>query len=105
MSKARYAISVFSLAILPGSFLALAQQPALPQHAMTFFVTSVGMGKGANLGGLAGADAHCQALAMAAGAGGHTWHAYLSTQRRTASRRSTRATASDKDRGTTRRGK
>src|SRR5712691_11159162 len=49
---------------------------------MTFFVTSVGIGKGGNLGGLAGADAHCQALATAVGAGGHTWHAYLSTQPR-----------------------
>jgi hypothetical protein len=49
---------------------------------MTFFVTSVGISKGGNLGGLAGADAHCQALATAVGAGGHTWHAYLSTQPR-----------------------
>src|SRR5207244_5786199 len=49
---------------------------------MTFFVTSVGMGNGGDLGGLAGADAHCQALAAAVGAGGHTWHAYLSTQAR-----------------------
>jgi hypothetical protein len=47
---------------------------------MTFFVTSVGLGNGANLGGLAGADKHCQDLAAAAGAGGHTWHAYMSTQ-------------------------
>ena len=47
---------------------------------MTFFVTSVGIGKGANLGGVDGADAHCQALAKAAGAGDRTWHAYLSTQ-------------------------
>ena len=45
---------------------------------MTFFVTSVGSGKGADLGGLAGADAHCQRLAAAAGAGGRTWRAYLS---------------------------
>lgn len=47
---------------------------------MTFFVTSAGSGKGADFGGLAGADKHCQALAAAAGAGGKTWHAYLSTQ-------------------------
>jgi hypothetical protein len=47
---------------------------------MTFFVTSVGSGKGGDLGGLEGADRHCQTLAQAAGAGGHTWHAYLSTQ-------------------------
>lgn len=46
---------------------------------MTFFVTSVGSGKGADLGGLAGADAHCQQLATAVGAGGKTWRAYLST--------------------------
>ena len=47
---------------------------------MTFFVTSTGSGKGANLGGLDGADQHCQALAKAAGAGDRTWRAYLSTQ-------------------------
>ncbi|MFO1322861.1 MAG: hypothetical protein U1F15_02250 [Burkholderiales bacterium] len=47
---------------------------------MTFFVTSVGLGKGADLGGLAGADAHCQKLAANAGAGDRTWRAYLSTQ-------------------------
>jgi len=47
---------------------------------MTFFVTSVGPGKGGDLGGLEGADRHCQSLAQAAGAGNHTWHAYLSTQ-------------------------
>ena len=46
---------------------------------MSFFVTSVGAGKGADLGGLAGADAHCQKLAEAAGSAGKTWHAYLST--------------------------
>jgi len=44
-----------------------------------FFITSAGAGKGADLGGLAGADAHCQKLAKAAGAGGRTWRAYLST--------------------------
>jgi hypothetical protein len=47
---------------------------------MTFFVTSAGSGKGADFGGLAGADKHCQTLAAAAGAGSRTWHAYLSTQ-------------------------
>jgi hypothetical protein len=46
---------------------------------MTFFITSIGSGKGADLGGLAGADKHCQALAEAAGAGNRTWRAYLST--------------------------
>jgi hypothetical protein len=44
-----------------------------------FFITSKGLGKGGDLGGLAGADAHCQALAKAEGAGDHTWRAYLST--------------------------
>src|ERR1700676_2387312 len=43
-----------------------------------FFVTGKGLGKGGDLGGLAGADAHCQALAQAQGAGDHTWRAYLS---------------------------
>jgi hypothetical protein len=47
---------------------------------MTFFVTSAGPGKGGDLGGLEGADRHCQALASAAGAGSRTWRAYLSTQ-------------------------
>jgi hypothetical protein len=54
---------------------ALAQQKDL-----SFFVTSSNSGKGADLGGLAGADKLCQSLAEAAGAGGKTWHAYLSTQ-------------------------
>ena len=51
-----------------------AQKPA----GMGFFITSVGSGKGADLGGLEGADKHCQQLAQAAGAGGRTWRAYLS---------------------------
>ncbi|MCZ6852778.1 MAG: hypothetical protein O7G86_02560 [Gammaproteobacteria bacterium] len=46
---------------------------------MSFFITSHGPGNGANLGGLAGADAHCQSLAAAVGAGDRSWHAYLST--------------------------
>src|SRR6266566_5562100 len=46
----------------------------------TFFITSAGPGKGADLGGIEGADRHCQSLAQAAGAGGKTWKAYLSTQ-------------------------
>src|SRR4249919_2604633 len=49
------------------------------QADMTFFITSVGSGKGGDLGGLAGADRHCQSLAQAVGAGNRTWHAYLST--------------------------
>jgi len=50
------------------------------QQGMTFFVTSASPGKGGDFGGLAGADAHCQRLAQAAGAGTRTWRAYLSTQ-------------------------
>ncbi|MQA37868.1 lectin [Rugamonas aquatica] len=51
-----------------------------PSKPLSFFVTSEGLGKGADLGGLAGADAHCQKLAESAGAGKQTWRAYLSTQ-------------------------
>jgi hypothetical protein len=53
---------------------------AAQQSDMTFFVTSAGPGNGADLGGLEGADQHCQQLAEAAGAGDRTWRAYLSTQ-------------------------
>ena len=56
-----------------------ASMPPGPKE-MTFFVTSAGPGKGADLGGLEGADRHCQSLAKAAGAGDRTWRAYLSTQ-------------------------
>lgn len=62
-----------------------AKMPAsetVPSSLMTFFVTSEPIGDGGNLGGLAGADAHCQELAAAVGAGGRTWRAYLSTQER-----------------------
>lgn len=51
-----------------------------PQQPMSFFITGVGKGDGANYGGLAGADAYCQSLGAAAGRGSATWHAYLSTQ-------------------------
>ncbi len=64
------------LALLTVCFTAAAQ---LQQPPMTFFITSAGPGKGADLGGLAGADRHCQSLADAAGAGKRTWRAYLST--------------------------
>jgi hypothetical protein len=60
--------------------LALATGALAQQSSMTFFVTSAGSGKGADFGGLAGADAFCQRLAATAGAGGKTWKAYLSTQ-------------------------
>jgi hypothetical protein len=64
-----------------GVLFALAGGPAMAQQAgaMTFFITSTGLGS-ADLGGLDGADRHCQALAAAVGAGGRSWHAYLSTQ-------------------------
>jgi hypothetical protein len=58
---------------------AQAQQPAPQFPNMSFFVTSKGSGKGADLGGIAGADAHCQMLAQSVGAGNKTWHAYLSS--------------------------
>src|SRR5712692_10266073 len=76
----RFALGVFTLFLL-GSSVEVAQQPQAkgPPPPMSFFVTSVGMGKGADLGGLAGADQHCQMLAAAAGAGNRTWHAYMST--------------------------
>jgi hypothetical protein len=70
-----------ALSVLLTSSAALAQQ-ALLQHPMNFFVTSIPIGKGGDLGGLAGADAHCQSLAAAVGGANRTWHAYLSTQAR-----------------------
>jgi hypothetical protein len=72
MIRMRTVFAVMTLGIL-GAYLAFAQ------NAMTFFITSSGPGNGANLGGLAGADKHCQSLAAAAGAGNRTWRAYLST--------------------------
>ena len=67
-------------AAILGASAALAQQPnQAPPQPMSFFVTSAGPGKGADLGGVAGADRHCQMLAESAGSGGKTWHAYLST--------------------------
>lgn len=66
--------SVAAIAVLGGcAWLVPANGP------MGFFVTSAGSGRGGDLGGLAGADAHCQRLAVAAGAGNRTWRAYLST--------------------------
>jgi hypothetical protein len=70
-NKALGALGILAL----GIGVALAQAPA----NLSFFVTSANPGKGGNLGGLAGADAYCQTLATAVGAGGKTWHAYLST--------------------------
>lgn len=68
-----------STCILATGLLALGAATAHAQPPkMSFFVTSVGLGKGGNLGGIKGADAHCQSLAQSAGAGDKTWHAYLS---------------------------
>ncbi len=82
----RNQMNSFARIISPACFAlaaisALASAPAQAQSADTsFFLTSNGIGNGGNLGGLAGADNHCQTLAQAAGAGGKTWRAYLSTQ-------------------------
>jgi hypothetical protein len=80
MSASKAAVA--ALPFLLGSYFAFAQAPGPQPHPMSFFVTSVGVGKGGDLGGLAGADAHCQRLAAAVGGGDKTWHAYLSTQAR-----------------------
>jgi hypothetical protein len=82
--RKQYVFAVITMAML-GSSLAIAQnpqqgQPQAPPQPMSFFVASAGPGNGANLGGLAGADAQCQKLATAVGAGNRTWRAYLSTQ-------------------------
>jgi hypothetical protein len=69
----RIVVLGFALALMAPSAPAVTAQ-----GNMSFFITSVGSGKGADLGGLAGADAHCQALAKAAGAGNREWRAYLS---------------------------
>jgi hypothetical protein len=74
-------MKTIALAAATAATLAIAA-PAIAQDAttMTFFVTSVGAGDGANLGGLEGADAHCAKLAEAAGSTGKTWKAYLSAE-------------------------
>jgi hypothetical protein len=79
--RATFSLAATSLAATAAMLaLAMGGSAIAQQAAMTFFVTSVGSGNGADLGGLAGADQRCQQLAQAAGGGGHTWHAYLSTQ-------------------------
>ena len=81
MSKLPATVSRLCFAVAAAGVVLAAAQAAHEQAANTsFFITSVGIGNGANLGGLAGADNHCQTLAQAAGAGGKTWRAYLSTQ-------------------------
>jgi hypothetical protein len=75
--------TILLLTISAATLLAQAPPQAPPQAQarppMTFFITSVGVGNGANLGGLEGADAHCQKLAATAGGSDRTWRAYLST--------------------------
>jgi hypothetical protein len=78
MNKRTIVPTLASIALLAlGASAAVQAQQAT---TMTFFLTSAGSGKGADLGGLEGADRICQQLAQAVGAGGKTWHAYLSTQ-------------------------
>lgn len=69
-----------AVSMLAGLAIIVAAPAVAQQAAMSFFVTSAGPGNGASLGGLDGADKHCQTLAAAAGAGAKTWRAYLSTQ-------------------------
>ena len=76
MKNAKWVSLAILVVLLSLNWMASSQEP---KTNMTFFITSVGSGKGADLGGLAGADKHCQALAQAVGAGNRTWHAYLST--------------------------
>lgn len=78
MSLVRWPALFTVMALIAGPTHGAAQSD--PDDSMTFFITSTGPGNGADLGGLEGADAHCQALAEAVGAGGHTWRAYLSAQ-------------------------
>ncbi len=87
-------ILVGTMVLLLGTLVLIAQAPQgaaggqapgrggaqTPPPPMSFFITSVGKGDGANYGGLTGADAYCQSMAAAAGRGSSTWHAYLSTQ-------------------------
>lgn len=73
-------IFIAAITLLVSSTTFAQVRGAAATQSMTFFVTSAGSGQGGNLGGLAGADARCQALASVAGAGNLTWRAYLSTQ-------------------------
>ena len=71
----RFGLGVVGTVVLASTFVIAQQRQAGPPPPMTFFVTSVGSGDGANLGGLAGADAICQKLATGVGAGARTWRA------------------------------
>lgn len=70
------------LSLTAACLIGLSGATAAQQNTLSFFITSTGSGSGADLGGLAGADAHCAVLAEAAGVTGKTWRAYLSTQAR-----------------------
>ena len=90
MKNVRAVLIALSVALVLGSYMAMAQAPAggaqgrgaaAPPAPMSFFITSASKGDGANYGGLSGADAYCQMLGAAAGRGAPVvWHAYLSTQ-------------------------
>jgi len=90
MKNLRSILVALTVSLVLGSYIGLAQQAppaggqrgaAAPPQPMSFFITSVGKGDGANYGGLAGADAYCQQMGTAAGRGAPVvWHAYLSTQ-------------------------
>jgi hypothetical protein len=82
MHRILWIVAACALPMLLSASLAHAQAPGPQPFPMSFFVTSVPIGKGGDLGGLAGADAQCQRLAAAVGGGNKTWHAYLSTQAR-----------------------
>ena len=72
-------VVVSGVVVALGTAVVSAQAPQQPKQPLGFFITSTGSGNGGNLGGLEGADKHCQALATAVGAGNRTWRAYLST--------------------------
>jgi hypothetical protein len=80
MKTLRSLLALSSVLVLAGQAQAAQPDPNAPPPEMGVFLTSVGLGKGGDLGGLAGADAHCQALATAVDMGHRTWRAYLSTQ-------------------------
>ncbi|MGV3592067.1 MAG: lectin, partial [Gammaproteobacteria bacterium] len=80
MKPVRSLLAVSALLALAAQAQAAQPDANAPPPEMGVFITSVGLGKGGDLGGLAGADAHCQALATAVDMGHRTWRAYLSTQ-------------------------
>lgn len=80
LKHAAVAAALLAAGLLPAAAQQSTARSTDPAKPLGFFVTSEGLGKGGNLGGLAGADAQCQKLATTVGAGNRTWHAYLSTQ-------------------------